>query len=142
METVLLVVGLACLPALYPTWMVSSRAYYQSERWKRYASVFWVLVLGPTIAFGLIFLPFVMNEGKTIKIDVLVTDFVLYAVLPATALGGVCYVLNQLSASDRPILLVLSAAACLSIVLLGPALYWYSSPLLEKFEVSIEATGA
>lgn len=142
METVLLVVGLVCLLAAYPAWVLSRRAFFQSEGWKRYASTFWVLVLGPAIAFGLIFLPFVMNEGKALKIDVLVTDFILYAVLPAAALGGVGYVLNQLSASDRPVLLVIAAAACLAIVVLGPALYVYAAPLLEKFEMSIEVAGA
>ncbi|MFK7734799.1 MAG: hypothetical protein AB8B50_02155 [Pirellulaceae bacterium] len=142
METVLLVVGLVCLLALYPAWVVGRRAYYQSEKWRKYASVFWVLVLGPAFAFGLILLPFFMNEGKTLKIDALVTDFILYSVLPASAVGGICYVLNQLSESDRPVFLVIAAAACLAIVLLGPALYLYTSPLLEKFEITMEMATA
>lgn len=140
METATLVMLAVCAAAFYPTWQLLHRAFFNAKRWGRNLVIPGCLVISCGVAMGLFYIPFAVNAEKTLTPQALLTDFVLYAIVPAASLGLLFFVWNQLSNSDSPKILVLAAGACLAVFILPGMLYFYGDAVMERHQIVIEST--
>jgi len=134
---VLIPVMLVALLALWPAWLLLYRVTFSSHRW-------WIsalrLLLVPIVACGFgalaFWLPFWLSSDQTVGPLITLTDLLLYGVFPLVAVGLVAYAIDHFS--ERPMMIVIATASCLSIAGLPIAYFFLADEYHQKYNIQLE----
>lgn len=138
---VLIPIMLVALVALWPAWLLLYRVAFSSRRW--WISAFRLLLV-PLVAcaFGALafWLPFWLSSDRTVGLFVTLIDLLLYGVFPLVAVGLVAYAVDHFS--ERPLMIVLATASCLSIAGLPIAYFFLADEYHQKYNIQLEEVQA
>lgn len=138
---VLIPIMLAALLALWPAWLLLYRVTFSSRRW-------WIsalrLLLVPIVACGFgalaFWLPFWLSSGQKVGFFVTLIDLLLYGVFPLVAVGLVAYAIDHFS--ERPMMIVVATASCLSIAGLPIAYFFLADEYHQQYNIQLEEVQA
>ncbi len=133
---VLVPIMLAALIALWPAWLLLYRVAFSSRHWW-VSGLRLILVLLLTVGLGALafHIPFWLSSGKSVGLFETLIDLLLYGVFPLVAVGLIAYAMDHFS--ERPLMIVLAAATCISVAGLPVAYYFLAESYRDKYDINL-----